>query len=172
MPAVARIEQGREALVVLAVHPVFDFLLGSGFVELLLLDAETAGEALADLLDKELDDVEVAFVGELVEDSVVLVVGEGEQVLVGILLQVIVQLVNFAIGEEDLDDFAFLPARSHAHPAIKIIKYNPIILPSGHTIAQAYCTFHDLLLAWQGTLRFYPSKAVSSFSVTELIRPI
>lgn len=74
MSAVGGVEESSEAFVVLAVHPVLDLLVVVFLVELLFGAAEFADEALADFLDEEPDDVEVAFVGELMEDGVVLVV--------------------------------------------------------------------------------------------------
>jgi hypothetical protein len=113
--AVGGVEEGGEAFVVGPVHPVGDGLLLVGLVEGTGGGGLESAEAFAGLFDEELDEVEVAFVGELVEDGVVLVVGELEQVEVGVLLQVVVELVDFAIGEEDLYDFALFATARGVH---------------------------------------------------------
>ena len=62
----------------------------------------------AGVLGEEADDVEVALVGDLMEESVALGIGERDEVEVRVGVEVFVELVDFAVGEENFDNFALL----------------------------------------------------------------
>lgn len=61
-------------------------------------------------LDEELDEIEVPLECQLVEDGVGLIIFEGENIQVGVFLEVVAEFVDVAVAEEQLDDLAFLPA--------------------------------------------------------------
>lgn len=79
MPVVASIEQCGEALTVLQVHPDCDLLVLVPLVQLLLTSSSLAKESFCPR-DKEPHDIQLSFVGQLMQNGVFLGIGQRDKI--------------------------------------------------------------------------------------------
>ena len=106
------VEECGEALVVLLVHPDKYFLV---LIFLKKLFFETSVNSFFRFLDKEPNEIDLSFEGELVEDSILLAIFEADDIEGGVLLEVLIDLVNFAVVEKDLYDLALFASLILSH---------------------------------------------------------
>ena len=106
------VEECGEALVVLLVHPDKYFLV---LIFLKKLFFKTSVNSFFGFLDKESNEIDLSFEGELVEDSILLAIFEGDDIEGGVLLEVLIDLIYFTVVEKDLYDLALFASLILSH---------------------------------------------------------
>lgn len=86
MPTIRCIEQSCESFIVLAIHPFFDLQILIFLIDLSLLCLQLTSKSFSCLFNKESDDIEMPFVGKLMQDSILLIIGKSNNVEIGVLV--------------------------------------------------------------------------------------
>ena len=106
------VEESSETLVVLLVHPDQYFLV---LIFLKKLFFKAPMNSFFSFLDKESYKIDLSLKGELVEYGILLAVFEVDDIKGGMLLEVLIDLIYFAIVEKDLYDFALFASLILSH---------------------------------------------------------
>ena len=86
MSTVRCIEQSCKSFVILTIHPFFDLQISIFLVDLSLLCLELTCKSFSYFFNKESDDIEMAFVGKLMQDGIFLIICKSNNVKIWVLI--------------------------------------------------------------------------------------